>query len=70
MKNLENDFEQLYYDSQYEIKRLKGKISELEIQLSLINKNQKKKIDLRKQILEDFRNYKERSKDGERNNSQ
>lgn len=69
MKNLENDFEQLYYDSQYEIKRLKGKISELEIQLSLINKNQKKKIDLRKQILEDFRNYKERSKDGERNNS-
>ena len=59
MKSQENDFEQLYYDSQYEIKKLKDKISELETELSLVSENKKRKIDLRKQILNDFRNYKE-----------
>ena len=29
MKNKKSDYEQLYYDSQYEIKKLKAKIKEL-----------------------------------------
>ena len=69
MKNQENDYEQLYYDSQYEIRKLKAKIEELETELSLVNNTNKKKIDLRRQILKDFDKYLERRKDVRRNKS-
>ena len=52
------DYEQLYYDSQYEIKKLKEKIQELENDLMLVKKSDKKKLDIKKEILKEFKNYK------------
>lgn len=52
------DYEQLYYDSQYEIKKLKQRIQELENDLMLVKKSDKKKIDIKKEILKEFKNYK------------
>ena len=52
------DYEQLYYDSQYEIKKLKERIQELENDLMLVKKSDKRKIDLKKEILKEFKNYK------------
>ena len=69
MKNQKNDFEQLYYDSKYEIKKLQRRIEELETELELVNKKDKKKINIRNQILRDFKNYKEGRKDVKRDKS-
>lgn len=52
------DYEQLYYDAQYEIKRLKQQIQELENDLLFIKKADKKKLDIKKEILKEFKNYK------------
>lgn len=52
------DYEQLYYDSQYEIKKLKERIQELENDLMLVKKSDKKKLDIKKEILKEFKNYK------------
>lgn len=51
------DYEQLYYDSQYEIKKLKQRIQELENDLMLVKKSDKKKLDIKKEILKEFKNY-------------
>ena len=52
------DYEQLYYDSQYEIKKLKQRTQELENDLMLVKKSDKKKLDIKKEILKEFKNYK------------
>lgn len=52
------DYEQLYYDSRYEIKKLKQRIQELENDLMLVKKSDKKKLDIKKEILKEFKNYK------------
>ena len=52
------DYEQLYYDSQYEITKLKQRIQELENDLMLVKKSDKKKLDIKKEILKEFKNYK------------
>ncbi len=52
------DYEQLYYDSQYEIKKLKQRIQELENDLMIVKKSDKKKLDIKKEILKEFKNYK------------
>lgn len=52
------DYEQLYYDAQYEIKQLKQRIQELENDLLFIKKADKKKLDIKKEILKEFKNYK------------
>ena len=52
------DYEQLYYDSQYEIKKLKQRIQELENDLMFVKKSDKKKLDIKKEILKEFKNYK------------
>lgn len=57
------DYEQAYYDSQYEIKKLKKQIEDLEEELSLVNNREKHKLDIRRQILNDFKKYSERRKD-------
>lgn len=54
------DYEQLYYDSQYEIKKLKQRIQELENDLMLVKKSDKKKLDIKKEILKEFKNYKDK----------
>lgn len=54
------DYEQLYYDSQYEIKQLKKKIQELEEDLELLKKSDKKKINIKKEIFKELGIYKSR----------
>lgn len=51
------DYEQLYYDSQYEIKQLKNQIQILETNLSLIKKSDQKKLNIRKEIIKELKNY-------------
>lgn len=56
------DYEQLYYDTLYENRKLKNKISELEIELQDLNIcRTKRNIDLQKYIMLQI----ERRKDGE-----
>lgn len=52
------DYEQLYYDALHEIKELKKKIEGLEADLELVNKKDKKKIDIKNEILKEFHLYK------------
>lgn len=54
------DYEQLYYDSQYGIKQLKKKIRELEEDLELPKKSDKKKINIKKEIFKELGIYKSR----------
>jgi hypothetical protein len=55
------DYEQLYYDTLYENRKLKNKISELEIELQDLNIcRTKRNIDLQKYIILQI----ERRKDG------
>lgn len=55
------DYEQLYYDTLYENRKLKNKISELEIELQDLNIcRTKRNIDLQKYIMLQI----ERRKDG------
>ena len=50
------DYEQLYYDSQYEIKKLKKQVEFLEEEL-LIYKNLQKNADIKEIIIKDFTKY-------------
>ncbi len=59
------DYEQLYYDSQYEIKQLKKKIQELENDLNLVKKSDKRKMELKKEIIKEFNNFKNKEKIGD-----
>lgn len=54
------DYEQLYYDLLQENKELKRKVKELEDDLNLVNSKNKKKIDIKKEIIKEFLNYKRR----------
>lgn len=51
------DYEQLYYDSQYEIKKLKKQIETLETELSLVKKSVKKKLNIRKEIINELNKF-------------
>lgn len=51
------DYEQLYYDSQYEIKQLKKQIETLETELSLVKKSVKKKLNIRKEIINELNKF-------------
>lgn len=51
------DYEQLYYDSQYEIKQLKKQIETLETELSLSKKSVKKKLNIRKEIIKELNRF-------------
>lgn len=53
------DYEQLYYDSLYTIKRLKQQNETLENDLQLVNKNKIKNVRLKNIILEQMKKYKE-----------
>ena len=52
------DYEQLYYDLIIENRKLKHRIEELESDLEILNKRDKKKINLKKEILKELRIYK------------
>lgn len=51
------DYEQLYYDSQYEIKKLKEKIQDLENEISILQKHKKSSIILRQEIIKEIKKY-------------
>ena len=51
------DYEQLYYDSQYEIKKLKEKIQELEETISTFRRDKKSNIILRQEIIKEIKKY-------------
>lgn len=53
------DYEQLYYDALYTIKKLKEKNEALETDLQLINSNKKNNIKIKNIILEQIKKYKE-----------
>lgn len=53
------DYEQLYYDSLYTIKKLKQHNEILENDLQLVNKNKTKNIRVKNIILEQMKKYKE-----------
>lgn len=56
---MNKDYEQLYYDSQYEIRKLKKKINFLEEQINEFNLSRSKKnIDLQKYIFLELNRYK------------
>lgn len=52
------DYEQLYYDAQYEIKKLNKRIEDLEADLALVSKSDKNKLNLKREILKEFYCYK------------
>lgn len=51
------DYEQLYYDSQYEIKKLKERIQELEETISIFRRDKKSNIILRQEIIKEIKKY-------------
>lgn len=51
------DYEQLYYDSQYEVKQLKKKIKELEIEIEFFKKSKNKGFNIRKEIIKEINEY-------------
>ncbi len=62
------DYEQLYYDALHEIKQLKKRIEELETDLKLVNSSDLKKLDLKKEIMKELKNYKENKSEKIRRN--
>ena len=62
------DYEQLYYDALHEIKKLKKRIGELEADLELVNSSDLKKLDLKKEIMKELKNYKENKSEKIRRN--
>ncbi len=57
----DKDYEQLYYDSQYEIRKLKEKICFLEEQINEFNLSRtKRNINLQKYIFLELNRYKSR----------
>jgi len=56
---MDKDYEQLYYDSQYEIRKLKEQINFLEEQINEFNLSRSKRnIDLQKYIFLELSRYK------------
>ena len=53
------DYEQLYYDAIYKIKKLERENQDLKQELDLIKKSSKKTIILRNEILKAIKKYKE-----------
>lgn len=53
------DYEQLYYDAIYKIKKLEKENQNLKQELDLINNNSKKTIILRNEIVKAIKKYKE-----------
>ena len=53
------DYEQLYYDAIYKIKKLERENQDLKQELDLINNNSKKTIILRNEIVKAIKKYKE-----------
>lgn len=51
------DYEQLYYDAQFEIKKLNKKISQLESDLEFLKKSNEKNFNIRKEIIKELNNY-------------
>lgn len=51
------NYEQLYYDSQYEIKKLKERIQELEETISTFRRDKKSNIILRQEIIKEIKKY-------------
>lgn len=62
------DYEQLYYDALHEIKQLKKRIEELETDLEIVNSSDLKKLDLKKEIMKELKNYKENKSEEIRRN--
>ncbi|HAV90178.1 MAG TPA: hypothetical protein DCW44_02755 [Eubacterium sp.] len=62
------DYEQLYYDALYEIKKQKKRIEELEADLELVNSSDLKKLDLKKEIMKELKKYKENKSEKIRRN--
>ena len=62
------DYEQLYYDALHEIKQLKKRIEELENDLETVNSSDLKKLDLKKEIMKELKNYKENKSEEIRRN--
>ena len=58
------DYEQLYFDALYEIKKLKQIIKELECDLKLINKNDMKRLELKKEIIKELKAFYRDKKEG------
>ncbi len=51
------DYEQLYYDAQFEIKKLNKKISQLESDLEFLKKSSERKFNIRKEIIKELNDY-------------
>ncbi len=51
------DYEQLYYDAQFEIKKLNKKISQLESDLEFLKKISERKFNIRKEIIKELNDY-------------
>ncbi len=50
-------YEQLYYDAQFEIKKLNKKISQLESDLEFLKKSSERKFNIRKEIIKELNDY-------------
>ena len=63
------DYEQLYYDSQYEIKKLKKRIEELESDINILKSNKKNKaiLILKKELIKEIDFYFKKNGDDETN---
>ena len=59
MKEKENkNYEELYYDLLYEYRKIKQELSEVKQDLTLISKNDKRKIDIKNILLQQLKEYK------------
>ena len=63
------DYEQLYYDSQYEIKKLKKRIEELESDINILKSNKKNKaiLLLKEELIKEIDFYFKKNGDDETN---
>ena len=63
------DYEQLYYDSQYEIKKLKKRIEELETDIEIIQSNKRNKaiLILKQELIKEIDLYFKKNGDDEKN---
>lgn len=63
------DYEQLYYDSQYEIKKLKKRIKELETDIEIIKSNKRNKaiLILKQELIKEIDLYFKKNGDDEKN---
>lgn len=63
------DYEQLYYDSQYEIKKLKKRIEELESDINILKSNKKNKaiLILKEELIKEIDFHFKKNGDDETN---